>query len=309
MLVQWSVRRLLLVFILGRLACAQCFDLRVARIYDPVGRFQEHWDHPLWNSKPGTENFRLDEPTWGGALQFALFAIGVVKKSSSGWISYRSTRTPEIWCDPAPERAGQICYMVPYQVAPPSAIWRMKADSDVESWALDKSGLVTYHRTRRGESRVVESRSNQFRLPNAATDKGTEDVAAALNLASGNYHVEDKVYMANAHLRRIPGGTQLWRTETFNGRVEAPPVPCPLTTQKIVLSTNGEPEEIPMPAFASCVVKVKKYSGSGLSAIPTAWEFKENPEKRSSWEGCVLVFETPKLSSVEEERSNKINHN
>jgi hypothetical protein len=289
----------LIAFMASEAAFAQCFDLSAARISHPEGTFREHWDHPLWNSKPGTANFQLDEKSWGGALQFALFAVGVIRKESGGWLPYRTKRVIEIRCDPAMERAGPLCYAVPYQVPPASAVWIAKVDSGVESWSVDNDGTVRYRRARRGNTRIVASLSKQFPAPKNPIDVSDEDVEATLDLKTGSYHVDGTGHAAKAHLRRFPGGTQIWRTETFNGHVEVPQVPCPVATDRVSLTSTGQTVEIPMSASPSCVVKVTKYKGSGLSAVPIAWEFKENPQKRSSWQGCVLVFETPPSNPVQ----------
>lgn len=75
----------------------------------------------------------------------------------------------------------------------------------------------------------------------------------------------------------------------MKARVEPMQVSCPASLAKVSLSVAEESE---MTSPPPCVVKVKEYSGSGDSAVPTKWDFLENPENVSSPQGCVWVFES-----------------
>ena len=284
-------RRLALIFLaLSGLLSAQCYDIRSPQVYEVRGHFEEWWDHPIWNANPGEGNFHLESDDYAGALQFALFSIGIVGKTSAGWTPYRSKRTPVIWADPTPQRSGSKHYVFPYQIPPSSATFRLAADRDVEHWSVTAEGLARYERSAGGRRKIVESLSPTIPPPDDLAGFTNETEArATLNLNTHEFTFEQRDYAERAYLRRIPGGVKLWRIQTMKARVEPRQVSCPASLEKVSLSVAEESE---MTSPPPCVVKVKEYSGSGDSAVPTKWDFLENPENVSSPQGCVWVFES-----------------
>src|SRR5258708_7523349 len=98
--------RCLMLLALASPVWSQCFDLASTHLNQPQARFQEWWDKPIWNAKPGEGNFHVDNGGWGDVTQFAIFAMGQVRKTESGWVPLSKSRVPEHRCEILPKDAG-----------------------------------------------------------------------------------------------------------------------------------------------------------------------------------------------------------
>jgi len=272
-------------------AFSQCYDLRSTHLYEPQGRYSERWNKPLWTGENGNENFHVDDESWGRVLQFALFDIGIVQKTSKGWIQYRAVRREDRWCDPSPQRSGMFCYMQPYQKIPPEATIHTVMDV-VERWSVSKDGIVHYqYHDDRGVPSRVENRSNYQLLPNEFGFDGKDQTDATLDLNTGNYQFDSHQYFNGAYIRRYPGtGVKLWRTDTFHATAQLREIPCPASLIKVDLESSIDPPEVELKTVEACVVKVKRSDGKNEDA----WEFIQNVKGVSSSESCIQIFETTK---------------
>jgi len=257
---------------------AQCYDLTSIHLYELKGRFQERWDKPIWDAKPGEGNFHLDESPWLGGLQeFVVFSIGQVQKTPSGWVTFKRTRVPEHRCAVIPERSSLgMCYWLPYETPPTNARPVPALELDQETWSLGRDGILRYSHRTRGESVFDHSR-----------DQGSS-FEATLDLNTG-------VFMAIAHgnskghyKKRIPEGVELWRDTILSAKAELIPQSCSASVKKASFDSGRgvrEEEAHPVPI---CVVRTKS---GGNKQNP--FEFIVNPKHATSPEGCVVAHEGP----------------
>ncbi|HWS17925.1 MAG TPA: hypothetical protein VN223_07915, partial [Candidatus Elarobacter sp.] len=283
------------LIVLNTVAYSQCYDLRSTRLYEAKGRYQEHWDKPLWGGQTGNENFRVDAPTWGRVFHFAVFEIGIVRKTPGGWISYRAKRAADSWCDPAPERSGMLCYSKQYQ-EPPSQATVHVIGFGVESWSLDKDGIVHYrYRDDQGVPAKVENRSGYKLIPHEFGFEGKDLTDATLDLNTGEYQFESHQYFDGGYIRRYPGtGVKLWKIDTFQAHATLHEIACPVAIKSASLvDPNDAPSEVTMKMSETCVAKVKETRAEGVEIVPTSWDFIQNPGRESAPERCVQVFESP----------------
>jgi hypothetical protein len=256
--------------LLGGSAMAQCYDLTSAQIRDVKGRFQEHWDKPIWDAKPGEGNFRLDEAPWfGGVPEFQLFAIGRVEKTDSGWAPFTKSRVPESWCEVGgPARNSYWhCVEAPYEAVPPGAILAPPVEYDRETWSLTPDGLLRFTRRTHGNSPIDQ-----------AVSLG-DTLDAVLNLNTGAYSVIAHGHSKGHYTKRIPAGVELWRDTDFSARVTIPSEPCPAPVRRVALLYDSEKAQ-PVPI---CVARMKP------AGVSPPVEFVLNPRKVNSPQGCVQV--------------------
>jgi hypothetical protein len=277
-----SCQRLRLLCGLGVLSgsvYAQCYDLTGVHLYEVKGRFQERWDKPIWDAKPGEGNFHLDESPWlGGIPEFVIFAIGRVQRTESGWVPQRKSRIPETWCELSPQRNSYyFCYAVPYQTPPPGAFRVPPIENDLEKWSLGSDGLLRYTRHTQGVS--VFDQTYDF----------GGGVEAVLDLNTGSYSVIAHGHSKNHYTKRIPEGVELWRDTTLSAKVKLVPQPCPATLRKAALLPEAEVREEMIKPVPVCAVKPKP----PIAGLPASFEFVANPSKATSPLGCVVVHEEP----------------
>lgn len=279
-------------------AFAQCYDLRSTRLYDPQSHFEEWWDKPIWSAQPGEGNFHVEENSWGRPMQFALFTVGIVKKTPQGWIPLRAHHlSPDIWCDPTPERSGIICYQPPYQIVPPTATIHIKVPSDVEEWSVSANGVVRYHRGRNGAATLIENASAYKMIPGELAGYGRSSTLALLDLNTGVYEFNEDGYGEGNYVRRYPGvGVKLWRKDEFHAKAKLVEVPCPASLEHLAF-TKKKPPVTKLQPPPLCAVKFIKGKDGNEVAINAVWhwQFVQNPQKIALPKGCMEVFETPAL--------------
>jgi hypothetical protein len=288
--------------LLTSVASGQCYDLRSTRLYEPQGRYQEWWDKPLWTGETGTENFHVDEPGWGRALHFALFDIGIIRKTPQGWIPYRTSRLVDQWCDPTPERSGMFCYLKPYQTPSPQAKIHIVRNVR-EHWSLSRDGIVTYRFHDEDEIPVrIENRSDYKFIPNEFGLGGTDENDAKLDLNTGNYKFEAHGHMAGAFIRRYPGtGVKVWRIDTFHAEAILREVPCPASLADIALMSEmltKTPPELEMKVTPACIVKMDQTQENANDKPRELWEFIQNIDQVTSPEKCIQVFDSHSPSRI-----------
>ena len=268
--------RCLLSLALASTVRSQCFDLTSTHLYQVNGRFQEWWDKPIWNAKPGEGNFHVDD---SGPAHFstdlALFAVGEVRKTEKGWIPFRKSRVHEVWCDETPERSAGLCYAPPYTIPPPSAHRIGRWELNLETWSLDRNGLLRYTHQTRGESPF----DHTYTL-------GPNIFEAVLDLNTGAYSALNQGHAGGMYKRRIPEGVEMRRKETGSAKAKLQPVTCSATLQKVGLRSDGVVADEAMNPIPFCVVKVKSEPTGGF-------EFVQNPLNLTSPQGCVAVHEGP----------------
>jgi hypothetical protein len=281
--------------ILSSVVVGQCYDLRSTSLYGARGRYQEWWDKPLWNGQTGNENFHIDEPTWGRAFHFALFDIGIVRKTPQGWIPSRAVRKVDRWCDPTPERSGAFCYIQPYQKPSLQAKIHLISDA-VESWSLSKDGIIHYHfHDDHSTPRKIENDSDYKLLPHEFGIEDTDTTNATLDLNTGTYQFESSGYGNGLYIRRYPGtGVKVWRIDTFHAETALHEVPCPASLKGIALNSNQPAPEIEFKTVQTCVAKIKEAKADSKEKPRELWEFVQNINEVASPEKCVQVFESPK---------------
>lgn len=248
---------------------AQCYDLASSRVYQPQGRFIERWKD---------SDFRVDNGDWGDVMQFALFS-GVVRKSASGWQPYRASRKIKYLCEPGVQpNGGWKCFGQPYFQPTPEATIIRYPRSGLETWSLSENGTFHYEKTERG----------------ALAPSGDHEmmVRATLDLNTGKYDVDMRVHAAGVHKHLKASGIELWREQPFHANVRLREVPCGVKSERVALHTGGiETPNIQSAAAPPCVVKVKEFSGQGLTVVPTKWEFLHNPVGVPVPDSCVWVFD------------------
>jgi hypothetical protein len=282
--------------LLAGVAVSQCYDLRSTRLYEPQGRYQEWWDRPGWNGETGTENAHFDEPGWGRPLHFALFEIGIVRKTPQGWVQYRATRNHESWCDPTPKRSAIFCYSPPYQTPPPQAKIHTLTYA-VQTWAVDKNGIAHFiFRDDRGIPKKIENGTDYKLIPNEFGLDGTDQTEATLDLNTGAYRFESHGYFNGAYPRRYPGtGVKLWRIDTFHAEAVLHEIPCPASMSDAALKSEmvmNPPPEIEMKAAPACVVKMNETTPNAKDQPRQLWEFVQNIDQVSSPDKCIEVFDS-----------------
>jgi hypothetical protein len=290
--------------LLASVAFSQCYDLRSTRLYEPQGRYQEWWDKPLWNGESGTENFHIDEPGWGRSLHFALFDLGIVRKTPQGWIPHSASRLMDEWCDPTPERSGVFCYVKPYQTPSPKA--KIHIIRNVrEHWSVSRDGIVSYRFHDEDEIPVkVENGSDYKFIPNELGLGGTDENDATLDLNTGVYKFEAHGHMAGAFIRRYPGtGVNLWRIDTFHAEAVLHKIPCPASLTDTVLIPEmlaNVPSELEMKATPNCIVKMNQTQKNAKGQSRELWEFIQNIDQVSSPEKCIQVFDSRSPSRMDD---------
>lgn len=276
-------------------AFSQCYDLRSTQLFEPIGRFQEWWDKPLWGGQSGNENFHIDESSWGGALHFAIFEVGIIRKAPQGWVPYRAVRQHDAWCDPTPERSGVLCYSTHYQKIPPQAKIHTITDGG-EIWSVDSDGIVHYRfHDDRGVPAKVENGSTYKLLPHEFGLDGKDETDATLDLSTGKYKFESHQYLNGAYPRRYPGtGVKLWRIDTFQAKAKLQEIECPTSMQNVNFTDESkEPLPVEMKSPPVCVATIKETKKDGDVVVPIAWDFIQNPQEVLSPEGCIKVVESP----------------
>ena len=258
---------------------AQCYDLTSVQLYELKGRFQERWDKPIWNAKPGEGNFQIDEPGHGGIDDFIIFTIGQVRKTDAGWVPLQKSRMPEHWCEILPERSSLgLCFTPPYETPSPKARPIKPTEYDREMWSLGQDGLLRYTRRTHGESAFDHTRNLGSTFE------------AVLDLNTGAYSTEDHRHSKGHYTKRITGGVELWRDTTLSARVKLIPQPCSASVQRASLKSGEKTlgkEAHPVPI---CAVRAKEGS-------QPSFEFIMNPKSLSSPEGCIVAHEGPMPSS------------
>jgi hypothetical protein len=255
---------------------AQCFDLTSIHLYDLKGRFQERWDKPIWDAKPGEGNFQLDESPWFGGLQeFVVFSIGHVQKAGSNWLPLHASRRPEVWCAESPQRNSYLfCYWAPYQTPPPGAFRGAPTQYDRETWVMGQDGVLRYTRRTQGEG------------PADHTYDFGSSVEAVLNLNTGAYSVVAHVHSKGHYTKRIPEGVEVWRDTTLSARAELTPQACPAVVRKVTFGSGRGAREQEAKPVPICVVRVR-----GNAA--TSPDFIANPMHKTSPDGCIVAHEEP----------------
>jgi hypothetical protein len=256
---------------------AQCYDLTSVQLYELKGRFQERWNKPIWDAKPGEGNFHLDESPWmGGLPEFIIFTIGQVQKTGSGWVPLRKSRVPETWCRESPDRNSiHFCYTAPYQTPPPDARRVSVLEYDQETWSLGRDGLLRYTHRTYGDSSI---------------DPGNHDFGGAfeavIDLNTGAYSTAEHGHSNGHYKKRIPEGVELWRDTSLSAKVKLVPQACPAAVRKAGLVSGGELREEEAHPVPICAARAKEGS-------QPPFEFIMNPRSLSSPEGCVVAHEGP----------------
>jgi hypothetical protein len=290
-------------------AYGQCYDLSTTRLYEARSRFVEDWDRPIWNAKPGEGNFHVENEGYGRALQFAIFTVGVVRRTPQGWAPYRASRTPQrVRCAHNTKGSGILCYNPAYEPAPEDALLYIGYDKASESWSLSAQGVLTYRHSVRGRLRLIENRSPQKLDPrDFGSESGTQEDTATLDLNTGVYRYEQRGTCDGCYGRRFKNGLKLWRTIRFEAQARLKEVACPapLPPGAIGLTAGkSASNEIDKHTRGVCAVRVKEAGQEGLEPAPGKWEFLQNPFGQSGPGGCVQVFEAaaPQPAQREEAR-------
>lgn len=187
---------------LGSSLWGQCYDLATTHLYQPDGRFQEQWDKPLWNGKPGEANwpgnFRLDQKEYGkDYLDFAIF-IGTVRKTEAGWVPFKTERQPQNFCNHSGPRGSLFCWTTPYQT--PGAQATLNPYSHLsETWTLTRAGKLTY--VMRGRAAIPHANSGVV-----------EDAVATLDLNTGRYEMIHRDHDKGVHDWAVKGGVEYGAT-------------------------------------------------------------------------------------------------
>jgi len=267
-----GLRALFGLCLLNGVLHAQCYDLTSLQLYDVKGRFQEHWDKPIWNAQPWEGNFKLDELPWlGGLSEFIIFTIGQVQKTQSGWVPLHTSRVPEIWCEITPQRSSiYFCYSVPYQTPPPQAFRVAPNEYDLETWSLNRDGLLHYTHRTHGD-RTFDHTHNFG---------STFD--AVLDLNTGAYSAVGHDHSNGHYTQRIPEGVELWRETTLSAVAKLVPQPCPASLRRSSLGGKNVTPEVKAPSSSICAVVSRK-----------SVEFIVNPRKLDSPRGCIVLHEEP----------------
>jgi hypothetical protein len=268
-------------------ARAQCYDLTSARLYDLKGRFQERWDRPIWDAKPGEGNFHLDESPWfGGTSEFVIFSIGQVQKTESGWQPFTRTKIVDQVCSMNPQGSDIHCSWPPYE--PPDAnSKRMPARPDfLEVWTLTQDGILHFTvSTPKGPiplTHVDPQTDALIRLLNQNEDLGST-FEATLDLNNGAYSAVTRGHGRGLYRRHFPDGIELWRDTSFSGRAKFPSQTCTASMQRVALDRNITVRSETAHPIPICVIRAR-------SAEPKPpFEFILNPMKATSAQGCVIA--------------------
>ena len=290
-----SLRLLCGLGLMGGSIFAQCYDLTSVHLYEVTGRFQERWDRPIWDAKPGEGNFHLDESPWlGGTAEFVLFALGQVQKTDAGWVPLRRSKAHEAACAMTPERSDIHCTWPPYETPRPDSRKMPPHEHDEERWTLTRDGFLHFTMVSTGPMPAIHAdplTETLIRLVNQGSGEGGT-FEAILNLNTGAYSVSAHGHARGLYRRRFPDGIELWRDTTLSAKAKLVPQACPASVQKAALELNGvvlEEEARPVPI---CVVRAKPASSQ------SSFEFILNSKGASSPEGCVVVDEAamPRMS-------------
>jgi hypothetical protein len=247
-------------------------------LYELKLRFQERWDKPIWDAKPGEGNFTLDESPWfGGIAEFVVFSVGHVQKTEAGWVPLRKSQPVERWCTESPQRNSYFfCYWVPYQTPPPTAVRVGTRKEGRETWSLTRDGLLRYAQMTQGDSPVDHT-----------YDFGSS-IETLLDLNTGVYSTVAHTHLRGTYTKRIPEGVELWRGTTLSGRVELIPQTCSASVQKASsLGSLKVPREEEAHPVSICVARAK------ANELPASYEFIINPRALTSPDGCVVAHEGP----------------
>jgi hypothetical protein len=246
--------------LVGSPVFAQCYDLTSVHLYELTGRFQERWDRPIWNAKPGEGNFHLDESPWlGGTAEFVIFALGQVQKTDSGWVPLRRSKVHESACAMTPERSDIHCSWPPYETPRPDSRRMPPHERDQERWTLSPDGLLRFTIVSTGPMPSIHAdpvTEALIRLVNQGADEGST-FEALLDLNTGAYSVVAHGHAKGLYRRRFPDGLELWRDTTLSAKAKLIPQTCPTSVKKAALLLNGvapEEEARPVPI---CVVRAK----------------------------------------------------
>ena len=261
-----------LVVAMSGIAAAQCYDLSSAQLYSVKGRFQERWDRPIWDAKPGEGNFNLDESPWfGGIQEFVIFSIGQVQKTGSGWVPVNKSDVPDTWCEPAHRTTGARCYWVPYQTPPPQATRQPRNGLEVETWSLSNDGILRY--TRRNSGYHPFDRVTDYGPPYEAT----------LDLNNGAFSAVLHSHSQGTYRHRFPGGIEMWRDTTLSAKVKLVPQTCPVNLQHASVPPAGS-GEVKRSLLPICVAREK--TGAAV-------EFLIDPLGASTPSACIVLHEGP----------------
>jgi hypothetical protein len=249
---------------------AQCYDLKLTRLYNAEGRFKEWWKD---------SDFRLDKSEWGDRDQFATFTLGIVRKTGSGWEPASAARHPKTYCDWTGPKGISHCYNTPFDKIPPGAEPR-PADTytDVETWQLSRDGLLTY-----------KHHSVVTRGPMG--ERGGFEGIAKLDLNTGIYSVDSHGHGIGAHQHIDPKGIELWRETPFHATAKLTSITCPAATARVSLGENPPERELLDPG--PCVVKVDQFADVSALSPPKLWTFVLNPQGTAAPDACILVSEKP----------------
>ncbi|MBL8227368.1 MAG: hypothetical protein JNL98_02780 [Bryobacterales bacterium] len=277
-------------------AHGQCYDLSATRLYEARSRFVEDWDRPIWNAKPGEGNFHIENEGYGRAHQFAIFTVGLVRKTPQGWVPYRASRTPlRIRCAHNANGSGILCYNPAYEPVPEDALIHIGHDKSSESWSLSAQGVLSYRHSVRGRLRLIENRSPRRVDPrDFRGEAGTQEDTATLDLNTGVYRYEQRGTCDGCYGRRFKNGLKLRRTITFAAQARLKEVACPASLPPGAIGlTAGKrsTNDIDKQTRGVCAVRVKETLREGWEPMSGKWEFLQNPFGQTSPDGCVLVFE------------------
>jgi hypothetical protein len=285
-----GLRLLCCLIVLSGSVYAQCFDLTSVQLYDLKGRFQERWDRPIWDAKPGEGNFHLDESPWlGGVSEFVIFAVGQVQKTPSGWVPLNRTKAHEAACDLTPERSDILCYWPPYQTPSANSRRMPPRERDEDQWTLTRAGILRFTIHSFGQRPMIHADAVTealLRVLNQNEDLGST-FDAVLDLNTGAYSAVAHGHGKGYYTRHFPEGVELWRDTTLSARVKLVPQDCPASVRKAVLTSGGEVGEEEAHPVPICVVRAKS-EGSQPS-----FDFILNPKNVSSPEGCIVAHEGP----------------
>jgi hypothetical protein len=267
---------------------AQCYDLTSVQLYELKGRFQERWDKPIWNAKPGEGNFNLDESPWfGGIAEFVLFAVGRVQKTESGWVPLNKAKTHEVVCAMTPERSDIHCTWAPFQTPFANSRQLPPRERDQETWTLTRDGLLRFVVVSSGARPSVHADAlteTLIHLVNQNEDLGST-FEAVLDLNTGAYSAVAHTHSKGDYRRHFPDGVELWRDTTFTAKARLTPQPCTASIQKAALKTELQDDKTP--PVPICAARQKVEGGK-----PT-FEFIINPRSAASPEGCIVAYEGP----------------
>jgi hypothetical protein len=261
----------LLLILLPAPVFAQCYDLKVTRLYEAEGRFKEWWKD---------SDFRLDKSEWGDREQFAPFTLGVVRKTASGWEPASATRHPKTYCDWSGPKGTSRCFNPLFDKIPPGADPR-PADTyvDIETWQLSHEGVLTY-----------KHHSVVYRGPMG--EHGGFESISLLDLNTGLYSVETHGHAIGVHQHIDPKGIELWRETPFHATAKLTSIACPAKIAAASLGGENPPErELSDPG--PCVVRVDQFANTSALSPPKIWKFVINPQGTSVPDACILVSEKP----------------